>query len=59
MEMHFCEYCGGAIYPDDVAPVKLEVLGIVHRYYFHNRHSSDCLARKLEELRQHFAAPQQ
>ena len=56
MEMHFCELCGGAIYPDDIAPIKIEVKGQLHRFYFHNRYFGDCLARKLEELRQQFAS---
>jgi hypothetical protein len=44
MDMHFCEYCGGAIYPDDLAPIKLEVKGQLHRFYFHNRYFGDCLS---------------
>jgi hypothetical protein len=58
MDLHFCEFCGGAIYPDDLAPVKLppETTGHVHRVFLHNRHDQDCLALKLEELEQYFAS---
>lgn len=59
MEMRFCEHCGGAIYPDDVAPIKLQIKGKTIQVYFHNRHNRDCLAQKIEQLRQQFnqAAP--
>jgi hypothetical protein len=59
MEMRFCEYCGGAIYPDDVAPVKIEVDGVIHQFHYHNSLAQPCLKMEIERLKQHFAAPQQ
>jgi hypothetical protein len=53
------EYCGGAIYPEDVAPVRLTVNEVTHQFFFHNRHSRDCLALKIEELKQRFTAQAQ
>jgi ribosomal protein L24E len=59
MELRFCQFCGGAIYPEDVAPVKLEVKGVLHQFFFHNRHPRDCLAQKIDDLKQRFAAQAQ
>jgi hypothetical protein len=59
MEMRFCEYCGGAIYPEDIAPVKLTINEVTHQLFFHNRSPRDCLALKIEELKQRFAAQAQ
>ena len=55
----YCDCCYGAIFPEEVAPVRIEVDGELHQYHFHNRHPEDCLAIQLESLKQHFAAQQQ
>jgi hypothetical protein len=54
--MHFCTYCGGAIYPDDVAPVKLEAKAQLHLFFFQDSIERPCLKGKIEQLRQHFAS---
>ena len=57
IEMQFCEFCGGAIYPDDLAPLKLKSInGETYRAFYHNRNNRDCLIQKIEELRRYFAS---
>lgn len=51
----FCDVCGGAIGVDDIAPVRVNEEGHLAQLHLHNRHSSDCLARKLSELAEQYA----
>jgi hypothetical protein len=46
----FCDHCGGAIFLDDVAPVKMERDGHLQLFHFHNRHKTDCLAQEILQL---------
>jgi hypothetical protein len=57
--IHFCEACGGAIQPDDGTPVRLVIQGRTYQFYFHNRSTSDCLARYIEQTRQVYASHSQ
>jgi hypothetical protein len=52
----FCDLCGEAIFLDDLAPVTIEKEGHLQRFYFHNRHSEDCLAQELSLLETELAA---
>lgn len=52
----FCDLCGGAIFPEDLTPVKIEQDGHYQRLHFHNRHSDDCLAQELSFLETELAA---
>ena len=52
----FCDLCGEAIFPDDLAPVTIEKEGHLQRFHFHNRHSEDCLAMELSLLETELAA---
>jgi hypothetical protein len=53
--INYCDFCGEPIFPDDVAPVKIEEDGHLRQHHFHNRHSDDCLARQLAILDQELA----
>lgn len=57
--LFICDLCGDVIFPDDIAPVKIEKNGKTHQFHFHNRHSTDCLAQEINLLRQRFAAQTQ
>ena len=50
-----CDFCHGVIFPNEGTPVRLEKDGHTHSFDFHNRHSADCLAQKIEQLRLQFA----
>jgi hypothetical protein len=52
----FCDRCGGAIFLDDLAPVKMEKDGHLQRLHFHNRHGEDCLAQELSVMESELAA---
>ncbi len=58
MNLFWCEWCGGLIQPDDVAPVKLPnvIDGKTYQRFLHNRHNEDCLSLRLEALQQYFAS---
>ena len=49
-KINYCDFCGDLIFPEDVAPVKIEVDGHLRQHHFHNRHSEDCLAQELAIL---------
>ena len=53
-EIKYCDFCGELVYPDDVAPVKITREGRLHQFYYHNRHSDDCLVQKLFMLDREF-----
>jgi hypothetical protein len=57
----YCDLCGRAIFPEDVAPVKIKVDEVTHEFQYHNHncHNRDCLALGLDSLKQRFAAAQQ
>jgi hypothetical protein len=52
----FCDLCGAAIIPVDLAPVKLEEDGHLVQFHYHNRDENDCLAQKLVELTEKFVS---
>lgn len=49
-EIHYCDYCGDLVYPDEIAPVKMFKDGRLQQFHYHNRHSEDCMAQKLKLL---------
>ena len=51
----YCDFCGELIFPDDVAPVKIEETGHVRQRHFHNRNPEDCLGQLLAILDQDLA----
>lgn len=53
----YCDFCKQVCFPDDFTTIHLGASGEIHGFSFHNRHPSDCLAQKLRELREQFAAP--
>jgi hypothetical protein len=55
----YCDFCRQAIFPEDVAPVKIKVDETTYRFHYHNRHNRDCSALELDSLKQRFAAAQQ
>jgi hypothetical protein len=54
--INYCDFCGELIFPDDVAPVKIEENGRLHQRHFHNRHPEDCLGQQLTILDNELAA---
>lgn len=52
--VQFCDLCGETIALDALAPIKIEADGHLQQFHFHNRSQDDCLARKLDELREQF-----
>ena len=49
-----CDFCFERCMPDDFTTVHLEKSGQPVDFTFHNRNSSDCLSKKIEELRRKF-----
>jgi hypothetical protein len=49
-KINYCDFCGELIFPEDVAPVKIEQDGLLRQCHFHNRHSDDCLGQQLTIL---------
>jgi hypothetical protein len=49
-KINYCDFCGEMIFPEDVAPVKIEEGGHIRQHHFHNRHPEDCLGQQLAIL---------
>lgn len=52
-----CDVCYGAIFPDDLAPVKAQKDGHTHQFHLHNRNNHDCVDVFLSMLARPDAAP--
>ena len=50
-----CDFCFDRCLPDDFTSIHLEKSGQPFEFTFHNRNGSDCLAKKIEELRRKFS----
>jgi hypothetical protein len=47
-----------ACFPDEFTTIRMEIAGAVNAFHFHNTLENPCLAEKIKQLREHFAAQQ-
>ena len=54
MPVVICEMCTLPVFQNDATTIQLEHKGVTHAFVYHNRGPSDCLAQKIQVLRDHF-----